>query len=99
MALAQRVAGGEGSAVAATLGPEALGPAFAAFLAGYRVALTTAALALVVAAAVAFVGMREPAQSRRRRGARSARTDTKLSHASSDGGDRRDECDVTGTRR
>jgi EmrB/QacA subfamily drug resistance transporter len=57
-ALAQRVAGGEASAVAASLGADVLEPAREAFMAGYRTALSTSAVLLVVAAAVAFIGIR-----------------------------------------
>ena len=59
-ALVQQVAGAEARAVAAALGPEARAPAIAAFLAGYRTALGLGAGTLVVAAAVALVGMRPP---------------------------------------
>src|SRR5262245_721700 len=58
----QRVAGGEGHAVAAALGPEALAPAVDAFLAGYRVALWAAGLALAAAALIAFAGMAPAAE-------------------------------------
>ena len=57
-ALIQQVAGGEGPAVAAAIGPGALVPAFDAFVAGYRVALLIAGLLLLVGAAVAFTGLR-----------------------------------------
>ena len=57
-ALIQQVAGGEGPAVAATVGPAALAPAFDAFVAGYRVALLIAGLLLLLGAAVAVAGLR-----------------------------------------
>ena len=57
-ALVQQVAGGEGPAVAAAVGPGALAPAFDAFVAGYRVALLIAGLLLLVGAAVACIGLR-----------------------------------------
>jgi MFS family permease len=57
-ALVQQVAGGEGPAVAAALGPGALVPAFDAFVAGYRVALLIAGLLLLLGAAIAFTGLR-----------------------------------------
>jgi EmrB/QacA subfamily drug resistance transporter len=60
--LVQRVAGGEGHAVATALGAEALAPAFAAFLAGYRVALWAAGVVLAAAAVVAFAGMSPAAE-------------------------------------
>jgi hypothetical protein len=57
-ALVQQVAGGEGTAVAAAVGPGALVPAFDAFVAGYRVALLIAGLLLLLGAAIAFTGLR-----------------------------------------
>src|SRR5262249_24438495 len=64
-AMVQRVAGGEGGAVASAVGPDAAAPAFAAFLAGDRVAVLAAGIALVAAAAVA--GVRPAAGPRGRR--------------------------------
>jgi EmrB/QacA subfamily drug resistance transporter len=52
--LDQRVAGGEGEAVAATLGEEAREPAFEAFVSGLHAALWGAGAAMLVAAALAF---------------------------------------------
>jgi EmrB/QacA subfamily drug resistance transporter len=57
-ALVQQVAGGEGPAVAAAVGPDALAPALDAFVAGYRMALLIAGLLLLLGAAVAFTGLR-----------------------------------------
>jgi hypothetical protein len=57
-ALIQQVAGGEGQAVAAAIGPGALAPAFDAFVAGYRLALLIAGLLLLLGAAVAYTGLR-----------------------------------------
>src|SRR6185503_20677088 len=56
--LVQQVAGGEGPAVAAIVGPGALAPAFDAFVAGYRVALLIAGLLLLIGAAIALTGLR-----------------------------------------
>ncbi len=55
--LVERVAGAEVREVARILGPDALAPATAAFLTGYRTALWVAGVALVVAAAVAAIGI------------------------------------------
>ena len=59
-ALVQQVAGGDGQAVGAALGPEAIAPAFDAFVSGVSSALTVAGVALVVAAIIAFIGLRSP---------------------------------------
>ena len=61
--LVQQVAGGEGPAVAAAVGPGALAPAFDAFVAGYRVALLIAGLLLLLGAAVAATGLRAPGRA------------------------------------
>jgi EmrB/QacA subfamily drug resistance transporter len=53
----QRVAGAQIHAVAAALGPHALAPATDAFLAGYRVALWAAGLALAAASVAACIGL------------------------------------------
>src|SRR5262249_40978233 len=55
--LVPRVGGGGGRAGAVALGADAPAPAFARFLAGYRVALWAAGVVLVAAAIGAFAGM------------------------------------------
>ncbi len=57
-ALLQQVAGAEADAVAAILGPEARLAAIDAFLSGYRAAMMIAGVLLVVAAVIAFAGLR-----------------------------------------
>src|SRR5262245_22751613 len=52
--LDQQVAGGEGEAVAVTLGEEAREPAFESFVSGLHVALWAAGAAMLAAAALAF---------------------------------------------
>jgi len=59
--LVQQVAGAEGHVVAASLGPEALAPALAAFSSGLHAALTVAGVVLVAAAFIAIVWLRAPA--------------------------------------
>lgn len=54
--LIQQIAGGEGAVVAQTLGAAALEPAFAAFVAGYRVALALAGVLLLCGAIIAWRG-------------------------------------------
>jgi EmrB/QacA subfamily drug resistance transporter len=57
-ALVQRVAGGEGRAVGSLLGLETPRPAFEAFISGLHAAMWVAAAGMLVAAAIAFVGLR-----------------------------------------
>jgi hypothetical protein len=57
-ALVQRVAGGEGRAVGRLVGPDTTRPAFEAFVAGLHVAMWVAAAGMLVAAAIAFAGLR-----------------------------------------
>jgi hypothetical protein len=52
--LSQRVAGGEGHAVAELLGSQASRPAFEAFVSGLHVALWAAGVAMILAAVLAF---------------------------------------------
>jgi MFS family permease len=54
------VAGGEGRAVGALIGPEAASLAFESFVSGLHVALWVAGAAKVLGAAIAFVGLRGP---------------------------------------
>lgn len=70
--LLQRVAGAEVHQVVHAVGPEALAPALAAFVAGYRTALWTAGLALVAAAAVAATGIAPAADDAGSSGAHAA---------------------------
>ena len=58
--LVQLVAGGQGQAVAAAVGPQAETPAFDAFMSGYRTALCAAGLSLLAAALIAWAGLRAP---------------------------------------
>jgi EmrB/QacA subfamily drug resistance transporter len=54
------VAGGEGRAIGALIGPEAASMAFESFVSGLHVALWVAGAAMVLGAAIAFVGLRGP---------------------------------------
>lgn len=56
--LVQRVAGAEGRAVGRAVGPQATEPAFEAFMAGLHAGLWVAGAAMLVAAALAFAGLR-----------------------------------------
>lgn len=58
--LIQMVAGGQGQAVAAAVGPQAETPACDAFMGGYRAALCAAGLSLLAAALIAWAGLRAP---------------------------------------
>ena len=70
----QQIAGAEGRAVAALLGPSALGPALDAFGAGYRLALTLAGLLLLAGAVIAFATLAGRADIIRSPGRRAAGT-------------------------
>jgi MFS transporter, DHA2 family, methylenomycin A resistance protein len=63
--LLQRVAGGEGAAVGRALGPEATAPALDAFMSGLHAALWVAGATMLVAAVLAFLGLRPVAEQRR----------------------------------
>jgi MFS transporter, DHA2 family, methylenomycin A resistance protein len=56
-AVVQLVAGGQGRAVGATAGPEAVDAAFGAFVSGLHASLRVAGVGLVIAAAAAFWGL------------------------------------------
>jgi hypothetical protein len=58
VSLLQSVAGGEGRAIGARIGPEATNLAFESFVAGLHVALWVAGAAMLLGAAIAFAGLR-----------------------------------------
>jgi MFS family permease len=64
-ALVQRVAGAEDEAVGRALGQQAVEPAREAFLSGLHAGLWVAGVAMLAAAALAFVGLRTPVAGRR----------------------------------
>jgi MFS transporter, DHA2 family, methylenomycin A resistance protein len=57
--LTTSVAGGEGQEVGAAIGPEAVVPAFEAFVSGFRAAMLVSGGLILVSCAVAFVGSRQ----------------------------------------
>jgi EmrB/QacA subfamily drug resistance transporter len=64
-ALVQRVAGAEDEAVGRALGQQAVEPAREAFMSGLHAGLWVAGVAMLAAAALAFVGLRTPVAGRR----------------------------------